>query len=381
MGLLSDLFKSNRKTAEQLGLSIVSASKKTHIKRLAINSCIELIAKTVSQVEFKIKDNNKYTKDSMYYKLNVKPNINESATQFWQKAIYKLLYDNELLIIQNDSEDLLVADSYQVTEYAHVPNIYSQVRIGDFEYTRTFNSNDVIHIKYNNENSESILNELYGDYGDLFARFIEFQMRKSQVRSIVKIDSKWGNDKERRAKVNKFIQDIYQNFKDKSFAIVPEQEGIQYKEQTLSQAANSVDDVDDVDKVGKQFLNNCAIKFGIPVQLLTGDIAEVDQNMKRFIKMTIKPLLQLIVTELNAKLFDEKQYLNDSKIIANTLPITFDSIFDMANQIDKLVASSVFVGNEIRRELGYEESKDELMNEHLVTKNYQTLKQLREGVS
>ncbi|HCX9219328.1 TPA: phage portal protein [Staphylococcus aureus] len=378
MGLLSDLFKSNRKTAEQLGLSIVSASKKTHIKRLAINSCIELIAKTVSQVEFKIKDNNKYTKDSMYYKLNVKPNINESATQFWQKAIYKLLYDNELLIIQNDSEDLLVADSYQVTEYAHVPNIYSQVRIGDFEYTRTFNSNDVIHIKYNNENSESILNELYGDYGDLFARFIEFQMRKSQVRSIVKIDSKWGNDKERRAKVNKFIQDIYQNFKDKSFAIVPEQEGIQYKEQTLSQAANSVDDVD---KVGKQFLNNCAIKFGIPVQLLTGDIAEVDQNMKRFIKMIIKPLLQLIVTELNAKLFDEKQYLNDSKIIANTLPITFDSIFDMANQIDKLVASSVFVGNEIRRELGYEESKDELMNEHLVTKNYQTLKQLREGVS
>ncbi|HBC4552091.1 TPA: phage portal protein [Staphylococcus aureus] len=378
MGLLSDLFKSNRKTAEQLGLSIVSASKNTHIKRLAINSCIELIAKTVSQVEFKIKDNNKYTKDSMYYKLNVKPNINESATQFWQKAIYKLLYDNELLIIQNDSEDLLVADSYHVTEYAHVPNIYSQVRIGDFEYTRTFNSNDVIHIKYNNENSESILNELYGDYGDLFARFIEFQMRKSQVRSIVKIDSKWGNDKERRAKVNKFIQDIYQNFKDKSFAIVPEQEGIQYKEQTLSQAANSVDDVD---KVGKQFLNNCAIKFGIPVQLLTGDIAEVDQNMKRFIKMTIKPLLQLIVTELNAKLFDEKQYLNDSKIIANTLPITFDSIFDMANQIDKLVASSVFVGNEIRRELGYEESKDELMNEHLVTKNYQTLKQLREGVS
>ncbi len=378
MGLLSDLFKSNRKTAEQLGLSIVSASKKTHIKRLAINSCIELIAKTVSQVEFKIKDNNKYTKDSMYYKLNVKPNINESATQFWQKAIYKLLYDNELLIIQNDSEDLLVADSYHVTEYAHVPNIYSQVRIGDFEYTRTFNSNDVIHIKYNNENSESILNELYGDYGDLFARFIEFQMRKSQVRSIVKIDSKWGNDKERRAKVNKFIQDIYQNFKDKSFAIVPEQEGIQYKEQTLSQAANSVDDVD---KVGKQSLNNCAIKFGIPVQLLTGDIAEVDQNMKRFIKMTIKPLLQLIVTELNAKLFDEKQYLNDSKIIANTLPITFDSIFDMANQIDKLVASSVFVGNEIRRELGYEESKDELMNEHLVTKNYQTLKQLREGVS
>lgn len=59
--------------------------------------------------------------------------------------------------------------------------------------------------------------------------------------------------------------------------------------------------------------------------------------------MTIKPLLNLIVTELNAKLFDKEEYLNDSKIIANTLPINFDNIFEIANQIDKLIASGVFV--------------------------------------
>lgn len=157
------------------------------MKRLAINSCIELISKTISQVEFKVKDKNKYTKNSMYYKLNVKPNVNESATQFWQKAVYKLIYDNELLIIQNDTEDLLIADDFNVNEYAHVSNIYEHVRIGNFEYARTFKSDEVIYIKYNNENAEMILNDLYGDYGDLFARLIEFQMRKSQVRSIVKL--------------------------------------------------------------------------------------------------------------------------------------------------------------------------------------------------
>lgn len=378
MGLLTDLFKSNRRTAELLGFSIASISNKTHMKRLAINSCIELIANTVSQVEFRVKDKNKFTKNSMYYKLNIRPNVNESATQFWQKAIYKLIHDNELLIIQNDTEDLLIADTYNVTEYAHVPNTYDHVQIGNFIHQRTFNENEVIHIVYNNENAEAILNDLYGDYGDLFARLVEFQMRKSQVRSIVKIDAKWAQDKRKMEKVNAFIQKIYDNFKDKSFAIVPEQEGMQYKEQTLSQAANSVDDVE---KVGKQFLNNCAIKFGIPIQLLTGDIAEVDQNMKRFIKMTIKPLLQLIVTELNAKLFTEKEYLSDSKIIANTIPITVDNIFEIADKIDKLVASAVFVGNEIRVELGYDKSDDPLMDEHLVTKNYQTLQQMKEGVN
>ena len=50
MGLLYDLFKSNRKTAEELGFSIASVSNKAHMKRLAINSCIELISKTISQV-------------------------------------------------------------------------------------------------------------------------------------------------------------------------------------------------------------------------------------------------------------------------------------------------------------------------------------------
>ena len=43
-----------------------------------------------------------------------------------------------------------------------------------------------------------ILNDLYGDYGDLFARLIEFQMRKSPIRSIVKfIMVKWASDKKK----------------------------------------------------------------------------------------------------------------------------------------------------------------------------------------
>ena len=49
------------------------------------------------------------------------------------KGVYKLIYDNELLIIQNDTEDLLIADDFNVNEYAHVSNIYEHVRIGNFE--------------------------------------------------------------------------------------------------------------------------------------------------------------------------------------------------------------------------------------------------------
>ena len=100
MGLLYDLFKSNRKTAEELGFSIASVSNKAHMKRLAINSCIELISKTISQVEFKVKDKNKYTKNSMYYKLNVKPNVNESPLNFGKRQSINLYMITNYLLFK-----------------------------------------------------------------------------------------------------------------------------------------------------------------------------------------------------------------------------------------------------------------------------------------
>ena len=99
MGLLYDLFKSNRKTAEELGFQL-RLSVKAHMKRLAINSCIELISKTISQVEFKVKDKNKYTKNSMYYKLNVKPNVNESATNFGKRQSINLYMITNYLLFK-----------------------------------------------------------------------------------------------------------------------------------------------------------------------------------------------------------------------------------------------------------------------------------------
>lgn len=40
-----------------------------------------------------------------YYKLNVKPNTDMSSDTFWQRVIYKLIYDNEVLIIVSDKKN------------------------------------------------------------------------------------------------------------------------------------------------------------------------------------------------------------------------------------------------------------------------------------
>ncbi|MCO0600623.1 phage portal protein [Peribacillus butanolivorans] len=134
------------------------------------------MAEPISQSEFYVKKDKKIVKDEMYYRLNVRPNPNMSASQFWQTVVHKLIYDNECLIIQADSEDLLFADSFLRIEYALT---FKDVTIKDYTFSRTFQMSDVIYLEYSNKKLSSMLDGLYSDYGELFGRIIEFQKLKN----------------------------------------------------------------------------------------------------------------------------------------------------------------------------------------------------------
>ncbi|MBK5446117.1 phage portal protein [Peribacillus sp. TH24] len=109
------------------------------------------MAEPISQSEFYVKKDKKFVKDEMYYRLNVRPNPNMSASQFWQTVVHKLIYDNECKIIQADSEDLLFADSFSRIEYALVNDSFKDVTIKDYTFSRTFQMSDVIYLEYSNK--------------------------------------------------------------------------------------------------------------------------------------------------------------------------------------------------------------------------------------
>ncbi|WP_438286916.1 phage portal protein [Peribacillus butanolivorans] len=190
MGLL-DLVKSRNKELEfMLDFDLIEdTSKKIHMKQLAIQTCINVIGRTISQSEFYVKKDKKIVKDEMYYRLNVRPNPNMSASHFWQTVVHKLIYNNECLIIQSDTEDLLIADSFTRVEYALVNDSFKDVTIKNFTFSRTFQMNDVIYLEYSNKKLSTLFDGLYSDYGELFGRIIEFQKRKNQIRGLVDIEA------------------------------------------------------------------------------------------------------------------------------------------------------------------------------------------------
>ncbi|WP_248560280.1 phage portal protein [Niallia sp. NCCP-28] len=342
-------------------------TNRLHMKKLAIDTCASFLARTISQSEFRIKENEKFLKNELYYRLNVRPNLNQTASTFWQEIMYKLIYDNEVLVIQTDNEDLLIADDFDHVEYAVFEDTFSNVTVKDYTFKRVFKQSEVFHLRYSNESLAPLIDSLFKDYGDLFGRLLNSQKRKNQIRSTVKVDATTAKTKQGLESLQEFINKMYKAIEEKDVAIIPEQPGFEYKEH-FTGSGNGIQSVDEINKVTGGFFDQVATALGIPLTLIRGDMADVEKITKNYMMYTINPILKKIKDEGCGKFFEKKAYLNGSWLEVRAP--SYQSIFDLATSIDKLIASSAFTANEIRLEVGYEASDDPKLNKHYITKNY-----------
>ena len=367
MGFLDAIFKRNSELSFMFDTEFfVSASTRIHMKHLAVETCANFLARTISQSEFRVKTNGAYVKDELYYKMNVRPNKNQSATEFWEQVIINMIYDNEVLIIQSDDEDLLIADDFTHNEYAVYEDTFTDVTIGDYTFKRVFKQSEVLHMRYANKNLQPLIDGLYKDYADLFSNVLGSQKRKNQIRSTVSVDSSVAKDAEKMGKLQAYIDKVYKSIrKNTDVALVPEQPGFTYKEHA---GGTSNQSVDEINKVTNGFLDQIAMAIGIPAGLLHGDLAGVKEITKSYTVFTVKPMLKKIRDECNSKFFTMKEYLSGSFLEVKIA--SYESIFDLAVAIDKLVSSGTFNRREIRGEAGFDTPDSEEFDKFYITKNY-----------
>ncbi|PED84304.1 phage portal protein [Bacillus pseudomycoides] len=367
IGWLDSVLNRNKEIAFMFDVDMfIDATNRVHMKRLVIDTCISFLGRTISQSEFRVKNGKEFVKDELYYRLNVRPNKNMTASTFWEKFVYKLIYDNECLVIQGDDGDLLIADDFQHNEYAVYEDIFTNVTVKDYLFKRSFKQSEVIHVKYRNDKLTPLIDGLFTDYGDLFGRILNSQKRKNQIRGTVNMDMIGAKTQEQITKLQEFIDNMYKAVGDKDIAIVPQQKGIEYNE--VYNGSSNGPTVDEINKVTNGFLNQVAMAIGIPTALLYGEMADVEKQTKNYMLFTIKPLLKKLSDEANVKFFEMNEYLEGQKIEVKA--VSYQNIFDLATSIDKLISSSVFTGNELRLEVGYDISNDSNLNKHYITKNY-----------
>ncbi|HEC2177720.1 TPA: phage portal protein [Staphylococcus delphini] len=368
MGILDSLLRKNKELTWMYDLDLFEDdTTNAYLKRATLQTCIEFIARTLSQTEFKITQNHKPIKDDSYYKLNVRPNTDMSATDFWQKVIYKLIYDNEVLIVVNDTKDLLIVDDFERKKYAMYPDIFKHVMIDEYEFERSFNMDEVIYLTYNNNALNTFIEGMFEDYGTIFGRMIKAQMRNYQIRGVLKMDSSKIGKSEEQEKLQAYVDNVLKAFSNNAVAIAPLTNNLEYQESNNANKGNAAP-FNELTNLKKAMVDEVAKALGIPPSLIHGDMADLENAMESYIKFCIKPLLKKFEDELNAKLIAKEDLLNGKSIKA--ISIDKKDPLEMAEAIDKLVSSSTFTPNQVLILLGEDPSDDPNMDRYFITKNY-----------
>ncbi|WP_424685136.1 phage portal protein [Enterococcus sp.] len=350
-------------------------AQRAYLKTMAKDTVINFVARTMSTMEVELQNKDGTEWD---YILNVRPNTDQTAADFWQSFFYRLIDENEVLVILADDDQLLIADDFTRKEYAVFDDLFQNVRVKDYTFKKSFKMSEVIYMTYNNEKLERWTKGLFNDYSELFGRVMEVAMRNNQIRGSVSVeqtgslkDARDENGKTRSERLQNYIDKIYHSFRTKSVAIVAKTKGFDYEEYT-NKAAVSTQSLDELNKLKSTLIDDVANMIGVPTALIYGEKAELNDNMDAFRKLCLNSIVKKVKDELTAKLLTKKEYQSGVRI--EIRGVMRRDPLELAESIDKLIASTVFTGNMILQELGYPKSDDPEMDKRRITKNYQELK-------
>ncbi|RLV18991.1 phage portal protein [Streptococcus iniae] len=333
-----------------------------YLKNLAIDKSAEFLARIFSNSDFKFLNSDKKT---WSYMLNVKPNKNESSSRFWQRFIYKLITDNEVLVVLSDDDQLLIADSFEHIEYAVYEDLFQQVTIKDYTFKRTFKMSEVVYLQYNNNRLSNYIDGLFADYEKLHQRMIETIQRNNQIRGTLEFKGSQQMVDKRRELMQSYSDKLFNAFSTRSVAIVPTVDGLEYNELTNTTGTSNIS-IDDVKTIRRQFDDEIADILGIPAVVLHGDMATLDSSQKALVIYCMQPLFKKVEDELNAKLLSKDEYEKGTSI--TIVGLSHINIIECASNIDKLIASGTFNRNEVRNEFGFDDIEDG--DKFIMTKNY-----------
>ena len=344
------------------------------LKRLAIDKSAEFIARIFAKSVFKYQENGKAKSSDWDYLLNVRPNKNESASDFWQKVVYRLITKNEVLIFLTTDDQLLVADSYTRTKYAVYDDVFEFVTCRGYTFEKRFRMSEVIFLQYNNNRLQDYISDLFADYEKLHTRLVEALARNNQIRGTLKTKNNGSFDKQMLAKLQSYAEVLFKSFSTKTIAIVPAQDGMEYTEHTNTTGTSNIS-VDELKKLRQQFDDEVADILGIPTALIHGDMANLENSQKMFNSYCYQSLVKKMSDGLNFALVSRRQYERNNLFVI--IGEGQKDKFALAENIDKLISSGAMTRNEVRSELGLESVPGG--DKFLITKNYQLGEQLEKG--
>lgn len=361
--------KSKQELIKALGLT--DYVTRIALGRFSINCAISLISGLVSMCDFRTFLRGELIKGDEYYLWNVRPNPSQSSSQFFQELIYKLCWNNEALVFEV-GHSLYIADDFSKTEYAVRETEFYNIRRKNLTLTRRkYKASDVLYFKLNNENVANLVNSLQASYNELISEACDRYIKSGGEKVILQISSLAEGKDNFEERVKKYMNEYFKTFFESKNAVLPLFEGFKVDRQTISESKKA-DEISSIAAIKKESMDAAAQAFKIPPAILRGDIADVSGLVDNLLTFCLDPLCCQIEEEITAKRYSKDEFLSGSRLSIDTTAVRHIDIFNMALNVDKLIASGFYNVDECREKAGEAPLNTPFSREYVRTKNYAT---------
>ena len=340
------------------------------IRELAFWSCVNMIASSMSKCELKTFVGGKEVKGREYYAWNISPNKNQNSSAFMHKLIARLYSDNECLVIEENGQ-LLVADSFQMTEYALVDNTFEGVTVGNYTFATKYRMSDVMFFKLSEKDMRKVTNGIFESYGKLITYGMKAYQKSRGNRGVLNYVAMAQGDERAKAAFDDLMQNRFRKFFNDENSVLPLPKGYDYTD--IGTKTYSNEGTRDIRAMFDDISDFTAKGFGMPPALAKGDLAGVKEAVVTYLTFCIDPLVDNIAEEINRKRYGFSEFSKGNYLKIDTKSILHVDLLSVSTAIDKLIASGAFCINDIRKLVGEEIIDEPWAWQHFITKNYSTV--------
>lgn len=348
--------------------------------KFAIQKCVAMIANAISKSEIVIQGKTGLAYNETYYRLNIKPNDNETGTEFWARVTEKLLIDNEALVVFTRNMFYL-ADSWTASNDILRPKTYTNINLvgpdgTTYQINKHFKSGEVMHLRLP-ENNKRL--DYFKDVATLYDKTTKTISQVVQMANVPKfginingqtrlVEKTEAGDKVVTGK--EYASRIIKMLCSDKIEGITLPEGV--KIDSLNAGGSSNVDAAKIDTLVKASEEACARAFDIPKAVYLGEISDQSDATNEFITYAVSPIAECLNDGLNDLLVGEDDYIQrNERVFVFLARFKHIDIIDSADKLSKMRGDG-WTLDEIFHLIGYPEMHTDFTSTRALTKNYAT---------
>ena len=371
------LFKSKTGDVSNVLEIIATDLTKVQLAVMAQEKAAGMIAKAIAKSEIVLTQGEKRRKDVEYYRLNIRPNDNETATDFWFNVARELVATGDCVVVRMQNGKYYRANSYQMDDYVLFGKTYSHITLTDgyneIALRYGVSSDDIMHFRYGTDKLRVFTKNVLDCLNDALNAVQSLEtiantpLLKYKVDANLQFRRRTADGKEVRITLDNVLEEFKSKIDGKKLAILTEQTGTSLEFMDVKKQVTAAEVAALADTINKE----CAAAYDIPLGVFNGQITEQSDATNEFITYAVSPVAEVINDTLNAKLVGQADYIKGERAFVWLAHFKHIDVIDAANSLDKLRAIG-FTLDEIFEMVGYPALNTEFSTSRALTKNYAT---------